>query len=69
MTDMTANSDSAPEVSFDQVKRRLRLDWNAGEHIQIPFIWLRQLAEAQGRSDIARWQQDGGVLSAPRGKL
>jgi hypothetical protein len=28
---------------------------------------LRQ--EAQGRSDIARWQQDGGALSAPRGKL
>jgi gamma-butyrobetaine dioxygenase len=41
MTDMTANSDSAPEVSFDQVKRRLRLDWDPGEHIQIPFIWLR----------------------------
>jgi len=30
---------------------------------------LRQLAEAQGRSDIARWQQDGGALSVPRGKL
>ena len=30
---------------------------------------LRQLAEAQGRYDIAHWQQDGGALSTPRGKL
>ena len=41
MTNMMETSDSAPEVSFDQVKRQLRLDWDTGEHIQIPFIWLR----------------------------
>ncbi len=41
MTNMTANSDNAAVVSFDQVERRLRLDWGTGEHVQIPFIWLR----------------------------
>ena len=41
MTEMTTISASAAVVSFDQVERRLRLDWDTGEHVQIPFIWLR----------------------------